>query len=55
MWSIGLRYLNAFVITVTPSKCNSFGRLLASSNWKSNYVRALLSTIMDIVDVEDLV
>jgi hypothetical protein len=55
MWSIALKYLVAFVKTVTPSKCNSFRRFLASINWRSNYVRASLSIVTNIVDAQDLV
>jgi hypothetical protein len=46
-------YLVAFVKTITPSKCNFLEGFWPLSNWKSNYARVSLSTIMDIVDVKN--
>ncbi len=38
--------------TITASMYNSFGGW-PSSNWRSNYARASLSIVMDIVDPKD--
>jgi hypothetical protein len=43
----------AFVKIITTSKSTLLEGLWPSSNWRSNYVKASLSTVMDVVDPKD--
>jgi hypothetical protein len=47
------RYFVAFMKTIITSKYNSFEGFYHLSNWRSNYVKASLSIVMDIVEPKD--
>jgi hypothetical protein len=42
-------------IPLPPQSATLLEGFWPSSNWRSNYARASLSTIIDVVDIEDLV
>jgi hypothetical protein len=42
-----------FVKIITTSKSTLLEGLWPSSNWRFNYVKVALSTVMDVVDLED--
>jgi hypothetical protein len=53
MWNILGTYFIAFVKVVAHSKFHSLEGFWPSNNWRFNYARVSLLTIMDVVDLED--